>query len=99
LESASLDGRDDVVQSQSWVTVAVYSDRMSAEAVLELLAGAALPAYVSSNDHVPGLGTSFAIFVPSDLLHRARWILQDSEVSDRELTYLATRELTETGES
>ena len=83
------------MQNKTWVSVAVFPDRVCAEAVLQLLANAAVPAYLASNEHVPGLGTRFSVFVPSDLLHRAQWISQESPVSDTELTYLATGELPE----
>jgi hypothetical protein len=86
------------VDEQTWVSVAVYPDRMSAQAALGRLAGDEIPAYISSDEHVPGLGTRFSILVPSELLQRARWLLRESTLSERELTYLATGELTEGGE-
>jgi len=81
-----------------WVSVAVYSDRMSAEAALGLLAGTEIPAYISSDEHVPGLGTRFSILVPAEQLNRARWLVRESNLSERELTFLATGELTDGGE-
>lgn len=86
------------MQEQTWVSVAVYSDRASAEATLGLLASDSIPAYISSDEHVPGLGTSFAVLVPFDDRHRAHWLLKEPVLSDQELTYLATGELTENGE-
>ena len=80
-------------EEQTWATAAVYSDRMLAEAALGLVAGDDIPAYISSDEHVPGLGTRFAVLVPSQLLHRARWLLRASPISEQELTYLATGEL------
>ena len=84
---------------QSWVSVTIYSDRVSAEAALGLLAANEIPAYISSDEHVPGLGTRFSILVPSELLSRAQWLLRESNLSERELTYLATGELTDGSES
>ena len=86
------------MDEQSWVSVAVYSDRLSAEAALGLLAGTEMPAYISSDEHVPGLGTRFSILVPVEHLNRARWLLRASNLSERELTFLATGELTEGSE-
>jgi hypothetical protein len=86
------------VDEHTWVTVAVYSDRLSAEATLGLLAPNEIPAYISSDEHVPGLGIRFAVLVPSDAVHRARWILRAPPISEGELTYLATGELTENDE-
>ena len=86
------------VDEQTWVSVTVYSDRVSAEAALGLLSGNEIPAYISSDEHVPGLGTSFSILVPTELLPRAQWLLRESTLSERELAYLATGEMTEGGE-
>lgn len=77
----------------SWVAVATYTAHSSAEAMLVLLKNAGLPAYVSSDEHVPGLGSSFSVLVPRDLLQRAQRIVQPVPLSDTELTYLATGEL------
>jgi len=74
----------------TWMSIAVYPDRASAEAALGLLAADDLPAYISSDAYVPGLGTNFSVLVPSDLLPRARWILRESALSEEELTELAT---------
>jgi len=78
---------------EPWTTVVSYTDRISAEAVLGLLAGEQLPCVIASAEHVPGLASDYSVRVPSRLLHRARWILAQSQVSDAELNYLATGEL------
>jgi len=78
---------------EPWTTVIAYSDRISAEAVLGLFTSEQLPCVIASTDHIPGLASDYSVRVPSRLLHRARWILAQSHVSDAELTYLATGEL------
>jgi hypothetical protein len=78
------------VSNTSWVSVAAYSDKISAEATLGLLSGAGLPAYIKSDEHVPGLGSHFCVSVPSDRAHQARRILEQGRVSETELTELAT---------
>jgi hypothetical protein len=78
------------VSSSTWVGVATYSDRISAEAVLGLLSGEGLPAYIKSDEHVPGLGSNFSVFVPPDRARQAQRILQPGQVSESELTRLAT---------
>jgi hypothetical protein len=52
-----------------------------------------VPCRVASNETLPGLATEFAVLVPVELLHRAQWILQQTNFSEEELTYLATGEL------
>ena len=44
---------------------------------------------------VAGLEADFELSVPRSRLHRARWLLSESELTDAELTYLAIGELTE----
>jgi hypothetical protein len=47
----------------TWSSVATYSDRISAEAVLGALAAAKLAGYIASNEHIPGLGSEFSVLV------------------------------------
>jgi hypothetical protein len=80
------------VPNTSWVSVAAYSDKISAEAILWLLSGAGLPAYIKSDEHVPGLGSHFCVFVPPDRVRQAHRLLKQEPVSENELTELATGE-------
>ena len=86
------------MHDKSWADVVVYTDRVTAEATTGLLSDEGIPAYVASNEHVPGLGTSFAVMVPRESAHRARWILRALQISEAELTYLATGEMSPSGE-
>jgi hypothetical protein len=79
----------------NWISVADYGDRISAEAVLGLLARDDVPCYIASNEHVPGLGSAFSVRVPALLLEQARSVLKQDAVSDAELTELALREALE----
>jgi hypothetical protein len=78
------------VNNAAWVGVDSFPDRFSAEALVGLLAGEGVPAYIASDEPIPGLARNFSVLVPPDLLHRARWILQQAPVSESELTRLAT---------
>jgi cell division septation protein DedD len=78
------------VSNSSWVSVAAYSDKISAEAILGLLTGEGLPAYIKSDEHVPGLGSNFSVFVPPDRVRQAQRLLEQGRVSEKELTDLAT---------
>ena len=75
-----------------WSVVAKFGDRISAQALFGLLEAEQVPCYFASNEVVPGLGTEYAVLVPSELLHRAQWIRQQSTVSAEELTDLAMGE-------
>ena len=72
-----------------WISVADYTDRVLADAALGLLAAATIPCYVASNEHVPGLGSTFSVRVPAECLRRAHLVIDQSPVSDAELTDLA----------
>jgi hypothetical protein len=76
-----------------WSVVDKFGDRISAQALYGLLEAEKVPCYFASNEVVPGLGTEFAVLVPTHLLHRARWICEQSRVSEQELADLATGEL------
>jgi Putative prokaryotic signal transducing protein len=79
-----------IVRDASWISVAIFSDKISAEAILALLTGQGLPAYIKSDEHVPGLGSNFSVFVPPDRVRQAQRILEQGQVSEAELTELAT---------
>jgi hypothetical protein len=81
------------VPDDTWSAVATFADPISAEALLGLLKSEQVPCRVASNEPLPGLATEFAVLVPTELLHRAQWIIKQAPVSDEELTYLATGEL------
>ena len=42
-----------------------------------------------------GVESEFCLLVPKDLAHRARWLLDRSDISEAELRFLATGELGE----
>jgi hypothetical protein len=75
-----------------WSVVAKFGDRISAQALVGLLESEKLPCYLASNAAVPGLGTEFAVLVPTEFLRKAQWTVEQARVSEQELTYLATGE-------
>jgi len=76
------------MNDDNWVNVDSYSDRFSAEVLVGLLAGEGVPAYIVPDEPIPGLGRNFSVLVPSNLLHRAKWI-RGQTVSEEELSRLA----------
>jgi hypothetical protein len=80
------------VPTSGWSTLVEYADRLSAEAAMTLLKCGAVPSHIIENAPLPGSG-EFSVQVPAELLHRARWLLQATDVTDRELDYLATNDL------
>lgn len=77
----------------TWSAAATFADSISAEALAGLLRSEGVPCRVASNETLPGLATEFAVLVPSELLHRAQWVIKQAQVSEQELDYLATGKL------
>ncbi len=73
-----------------WSVVATFGDKVLAEAALGLLEDQKLPARITSDGFVPGLGSEFKVLVPEQLLERAQSILERPDVSEQELADLAT---------
>jgi hypothetical protein len=80
------------VPLDDWSVVATFGDRISAQALVGLLDSEKLLCRLASNEPLPGLGTEFAVLVPTHLLHRAQWIREHAQVSEQELNFLATGE-------
>ena len=78
--------------ADAWSEVATFSDRVSAEAMLSLLARDDVPGRIVSDEHIPGLGLFFSVVVPAEFLHRAQRLVFGAQVSEAELTDLATKE-------
>jgi hypothetical protein len=85
--------------TEAWVAFAVYAEAASAEVAAGLLRSEAVPVHIASDEPMPGLMEGFRVMVPRDLLHRAQWILSQAQLSDAELTFLATGILGEGGEA
>jgi len=81
------------VLQDSWSVVATFADPISAEAMAGRLTSDEVQCQIVSNETLPGLATAFAVLVPTELLHRAQWLLKQANFSDEELTYFATGEL------
>jgi hypothetical protein len=77
------------VSIDGWSVVAIYGDRISAQALVGLLESEQLPCYLASNAAVPGLGTEFTVLVPSEFLRKAQRTVEQARVSEQELTSLA----------
>jgi hypothetical protein len=77
----------------NWQTVASLSDAPSAQILAQRLIFEGVPARVMSDPHLLGEGRNCDVQVPSPLVHRAKWLLAESQFTDEELNFLATGEL------
>lgn len=78
-----------------WQEVEVFADPLSAEVVAGLLRAADIPVVVVTEESLPGLSRGTTLKVPSELVRRARWTMMQAEVTEGELTFLATGRLGE----
>jgi hypothetical protein len=78
-----------------WQPFKSFSDRGSAEALAAVLDSEGVPTRIMSSGLVAGIETRYRVLVPSSLAHRAKWVLADSDLTDSELDYLATGELSD----
>lgn len=81
--------------SEDWKPFQTFSDRGSAQALVVVLHAEGVPARVESSHLVAGIEARHRVLVPSSLLHRAKWVLADSDLTESELDYLATGELSD----
>jgi hypothetical protein len=73
--------------------VADFADRGSADAIAGILEGEQVHTKVEAYGSLAGIPAGYRVLVDPRQLHRALWILQESDLTDRELTYLATGQL------
>ena len=75
--------------------VAEFSDLGSADAIAGILRGEGIQARVKAAGYTAGVASVFQVLVGPSQLHRARWVLQDADLTDAELSLLATGQLGE----
>ena len=90
-------GEAGVLLSERWQEFAAYSDAASAEVAAGLLRSEDVPVSVLSDEPMPGLIRGFRLMVPSELIHRARWVVSNAAFTDEELAFFATARLDSEG--
>ena len=88
-------GREEM-SPEEWQPFQTFSDRGSAEALAVLLDSEGVPTRIESSKLVAGIEVRHCVLVPASLAHRAKWVLADTDLTDSELDYLATGELSDT---
>ena len=82
-----------MIPQRGWQVFAKYADQIAAGVVAAYLRRNDCPAQVSGS--VPAdLDSDASVLVPGELLHRARWLWSQADLTEGELQYLATGELT-----
>ena len=68
-------------------------DTISAQVLVERLEQEGVPTRLRTDSPIFGMARKCEIFVPPELLERAKAVLSSGQLSDTELSYLATGEL------
>jgi hypothetical protein len=79
-----------MIHERGWRIFVAYPDEASATVVADYLRLNDCPALVVPPFPGPDLAPSAAVLVPGELMHRARWLWEQAQVSEAELTYLST---------
>jgi hypothetical protein len=83
-----------MMHSKQWPVIAEMPNYPEAEVIKLLLESNNVPTHIELSDPInPQAGVY--IMVQSDLVHRAKWILKNKGLSDAELNFLATGELSQ----
>jgi len=83
-----------VIQEQGWECFATYDDELAAGVVADYLRRNGCPAEVVGRW---GLVEGVRVLVPGELLHRARWLWSQADLTESELQYLISGELSAGG--
>ena len=78
--------------NENWQEFEAYGDEASAEARAGLLRVEGIPTEIRRSTPVPGLNEGFRVMVPVSLAGRAAEVVAAAQVTDAELTRLATGE-------
>jgi hypothetical protein len=72
-----------MIHERGWQCFATYGDEVAASVVVDYFRRNGCPAQVS-----PDLGTGVRVMVPGELLHRAKWLWSQADLSEAELQYM-----------
>ena len=75
-----------------WTIFKTFDSRSMADMLAELFRSNDVPTKIDYGIYGSGLDGVY-LYVPSNLVHRAKWLTAETKFSDEELNYLATGEL------
>jgi hypothetical protein len=76
-----------MIQERGWQCFAVYDNEPSAGAVVDYLTRNNCPAEVAAKPF-PDVQAGVQVVVPTELIHRARWLWSQADLSEGELQVL-----------
>jgi hypothetical protein len=81
-----------MIQERGWQIFATYRDEIAAGVVVDYLRHNDCPAAVSGTVSAD-VDSHVNVLVPSELLHRARWLWSQADLTEGELQFLISGEL------
>lgn len=75
-----------------WVIFQSFDNRSLADMLSERLEANDVPTKIDYGAYHPGVD-GVSLYVPSHLVHRAKWLCKETALSEEELVFLATGEL------
>jgi hypothetical protein len=83
---------DGMVRERGWECFAVYHDELAAGVVVDYLRRNDCPAQVAGRAGM-GLDPDVSVLVPGELIHRAKWLWAQADLTEAELHFLISGEL------
>ena len=90
LSAKTLSDMDEEDTGEPWCTFGEFDSQVTAEVIRSLLEAESVDCAIVSARLELGIPAKFVLSVPRSKLHRARWIVEQSDLTDRELEFLAT---------
>ena len=82
-----------MIKERGWERFATYNDEIAAKVVVDYLHRRDCPAQVVGTAGA-AIGSGVHVLVPGELLHRARWLWAQVDLTEQELHFLVSGELT-----
>jgi hypothetical protein len=80
------------MSASPWQSLVTVFDTLSAQVLVERLNAEGVPTRLKTDTELLGVARSCEILVPAESLSRAQRLLSSEQISDAELSYLATGE-------
>ena len=81
-----------MIRERGWECFAVYHDELAAGVVVDHLLRNDCPAQIAGRTGI-GPDSGVRVLVPGELLHRAKWLWAQADLTEAELNYLISGEL------
>jgi hypothetical protein len=72
-----------MIQERGWECLATYHDELAASVIVDCLCKNDCPAQLAGRSGV--INISVRVLVPGELLHRARWLWAQADLTEAEL--------------